>query len=54
MTDLRQYTQRCEHCPRASTLYYSRAHDAYLCEECIQLPAELPAELPDVDPEDAA
>lgn len=39
MTDSRLHTQRCEHCPRVTDLHYSRTHDVYLCEECIDLPA---------------
>jgi hypothetical protein len=29
-------THRCQRCPRVTELYYCRAVDEYLCEECIE------------------
>lgn len=33
-------THTCEHCRRATELFYCRGTDEYLCEDCIMLRAE--------------
>jgi len=33
-------TERCTRCPRVTDLFYCRAVDEYLCEDCIDQIAE--------------
>jgi hypothetical protein len=41
------FTQRCARCPRVTDLYYCRAVDEYLCEDCIEQVAD--EEAPECD-----